>query len=196
MKSRFIRIIPSVFCFLLPSVAQAHTGIAPAGGFVAGMAHPLGGPDHLLAMAAVGIWAAQMGQRSLWAVPLAFVSMMALGGALGVSGMSLPFGAQGIVVSVLALGILIAAAVRLPLPASAAIAGLFGVFHGYAHGAEMPGNVSGMAYGLGFVLSTALLHLSGIGCGLLLRRIAGLLPARVAGAAIAALGGYWCWAVQ
>ncbi|MBI5659636.1 MAG: HupE/UreJ family protein [Nitrosomonadales bacterium] len=194
MKNYFARPILAVSCFFLPFTAQAHVGTGPTNGFVVGLAHPIGGPDHLLAMVAIGIWAAQMGQRSIWAVPLAFVSDMALGGMLGVSGIPIPFGESGIAVSVLALGILIIAAAKLPLAASVVIVGLFAVFHGYAHGAEMPLGASGTAYGLGFILSTVSLYLCGIGFGILMQRISMPWVVRAAGAPIALFGGYLCLA--
>ena len=187
---RVVRSILFALCILLPSLAYAHVGAGSTQGFISGVAHPVGGLDHLLAMVAVGIWAVQMGQRSIWVVPLAFVSVMALGGVSGISGMAVPLAEQGIIISVLALGILIAAAVRLPLAASVVIVGLFAVFHGYAHGTEMPETVSGMAYGLGFILSTVLLHACGIGSGFLMQRISGPQLVRIAGAAVTAFGGY------
>ncbi|MBI4937162.1 MAG: HupE/UreJ family protein [Nitrosomonadales bacterium] len=191
MKDRLVR-FAFALCLFPPTLALAHTGVAPANGFISGLAHPVGGPDHILAMLATGIWATQMGRRFIWAAPLAFVSVMALGGALGISGISIPFSEGGIAVSVLALGILIAAAVKLPLAASVVIAGLFGIFHGHAHGAGMPLGVSGIAYGLGLILSTASLHLCGIGFGHLMRRVSRPALVRVAGAAIASFGGYSC----
>lgn len=193
MKDRLARFACALYLFL-PFMAHAHTGVAPANGFISGLAHPVGGPDHILAMLAVGIWASQMGRRFIWAAPLAFVSVMALGGALGVSGAAIPFGEGGIAVSVLALGILIVAAVKLPLAASVVIVGLFGIFHGHAHGAEMPLGVSGIAYGLGLILSTASLHLSGTGFCLMMRWISRPAIVRIAGAAIASFGGYLCLA--
>jgi urease accessory protein len=146
---------------LMPSLAYAHAGIG-AGGFLHGLAHPLGGLDHVCAMLAVGLWAAQTGGRSLWAVPLTFVCVMALGGALPMLGIGLPFVEQGIVLSVLLLGILVAASIRLPLWLASAMVGLFALWHGQAHGAEMPAWASGMSYALGFVLATASLHAAGI----------------------------------
>ena len=120
---------------------------------------------------------------------------MAAGGALGMAAVSIPFVEPGIVASVLVLGVLIAAAVRLPLPASALLVGMFALFHGYAHGAEMPGSASGLAYGLGFVAATASLHLSGIGLGLLAQRFGSARLVRYAGGAIAACGVYLCFPV-
>jgi urease accessory protein len=155
-------ILPSLFL----AGAEAHTGVGEAGGFMHGLMHPLSGLDHIMAMVAVGLWAAQIGGRAVWAVPASFVSVMTLGAVLGVFQVHVPFVEQGIIASVLVLGVLIAAAVKnLPLVISMAIAGLFAIFHGYAHGAEMPVDISGLEYGIGFALSTILLHLGGIGLG-------------------------------
>jgi urease accessory protein len=145
--------------------------------------------DHLLAMIAVGLWAAQMGGRALWAVPTAFVAVMALGGALGMGGVGLPFVEQGILLSVVALGVLIAAAVtKMPLVASASVVGLFALFHGHAHGTEMPADTSGLFYGIGFAVSTALLHAAGIGLGFGMKKIANENWVRAAGAAVVVAG--------
>ncbi len=177
---------------LLPVLAHAHPG--PPGhthfSFAAGAAHPLSGIDHILAMVAVGLWAAQLGRRALWAVPAAFVGLMAVGGALGMSGAvhHLPFVEQGIMASVLILGLLIATAARLPLAASMAIVGMFAVFHGYAHGAEMPAAAGGYAYGAGFVIATAALHATGVAAGLLVGKLANQSWVRYAGGAIMACG--------
>jgi len=178
---------------LLPTLAQAHPGIpGHTHGFANGLAHPLTGLDHLCAMVAVGLWAAQRGGRALWLVPSAFVSVMVLGGALGMAAVPIPFVEPGIMASVLVLGVLIAAAIRLPMPASALLVGVFALFHGYAHGAEMPASASGLAYGLGFVAATASLHFLGIGLGLLAQRFASARLVRYAGGAIAACGVYLC----
>jgi urease accessory protein len=139
-------------------------------------------------MVAVGIWAAQIAGRATWAVPATFVTVMVIGGAIGITGTAIPFVEQGIVISVLILGVLIAAAIRLPLPASSAIVGLFALFHGHAHGAEMPVALSGISYGIGFVLTTAVLLFSGICFGASLQKTARLQTVRYAGAAIA-VGG-------
>lgn len=171
-----------------PSFAFAHTGAGPTSGLMHGFAHPLGGLDHLCAMLAVGLWAAQMGGRALWAVPATFVGVMALGGALGMMGIAVPRVEEGILISVLMLGVFIAAAVRLPLWASMTLVGLFAICHGHAHGAEMPENSSGLFYAVGFILATALLHAVGIGLGVFTQRISKPLFVRLAGATIAACG--------
>src|SRR3989338_2858962 len=137
-KSTLPRTMVGVLGALLPSFAYAHAGIGEASDFLHGLAHPAGGLDHVCAMLAVGLWAAQMGGRSVWAVPLTFVSVMALGGALPMLGVSLPFVEPGIVLSVLLPGVLIAASIRLPLWLSSSAVGLFALWHGHAHGAEIP----------------------------------------------------------
>lgn len=156
---------------LLPSFVHAHAGIGEAGGFVHGLVHPASGLDHVCAMLAVGLWAVQTGGRSVWAVPLTFVSVMVLGGALPGLGVSLPFVEQGIVLSVLLLGVLIAASVRLPLWLGSAMVGLFALWHGHAHGTEMPALASGIEYALGFMLATAVLHVIGMAFGLGIQRL-------------------------
>lgn len=173
-----------------PSLVHAHTGAGHTTGFAHGFAHPLGGLDHMLAMAAVGIWASQAGGRALWALPAAFVSMMTLGSVLGMAGVTAPFIEEGILLSVLVLGLLIAAAARLQIAASIVITGLFAAFHGHAHGAEIPGAASGLEYAVGFVLATCFLHLSGAGAGLLFKRLDQARLVRYAGGAIAAGGAY------
>ena len=175
---------------LLPSFAHAHVGAGEASGFMHGLAHPASGLDHVCAMLAVGLWAAQMGGRSVWAVPLTFVSVMALGGALPALGIGLPFVEQGIALSVLLLGVLIVAAVRLPLWLGGVMVGLFALWHGHAHGAEIPPLASGIGYALGFMLTTALLHVIGIAFGLGMRRLAREHAIRAAGAGIALCGMY------
>ncbi|MCP3678214.1 MAG: HupE/UreJ family protein [Deltaproteobacteria bacterium] len=181
-------LLPLFAILLLPSLVYAHTGAGHGAGLLHGVGHPIGGLDHLLAMVAVGIWAAQTSGRALWAVPATFITVMVIGGAIGITGMAIPLVEEGIVISVLILGVFIAAALRLPLSASSAIVGLFALFHGYAHGAEMPVALSGLSYGIGFVLTTAVLHISGIFFGLSLQKSARLQTVRYAGAAIA-VGG-------
>jgi urease accessory protein len=177
------RLLPlTVGLLLLPLAVQAHPGHSHAG-FVAGAAHPLSGLDHLLAMIAVGLWAVQLGGRALWAVPASFVSIMVAGGALGMAGLPLPGVEQGILASVFVLGLLIATAARVPLYASMLIVGAFALFHGFAHGAEMPATAAGLGYGAGFAVATALLHAVGIGAGLLLGKLsAAAQPALAEGA--------------
>ncbi|MER8429101.1 HupE/UreJ family protein [Mesorhizobium caraganae] len=167
--------------------AYAHVGIGSTSSFTAGFAHPLSGLDHVTVMVAVGLWAALKGGKAIWAWPLAFVGVMLVGGALGMLHMSLPFVEPGILASVVALGLLVALAVELPVSAGVAIIGLFALFHGHAHGTEVPENAGGLDYMAGFAVATVALHAIGIAAGLGLgMRFRGL--ARAAGAACAAVG--------
>jgi urease accessory protein len=175
---------------LLPAFAYAHVGVGQVGGFGHGISHPFLGLDHVCAMVAVGLWAAQMGGRSMWAVPLTFVSVMVMGGALGMLGIGLPFVEHGIILSVLMLGVLVAAAIRLPLWLSSCMVGIFALFHGYAHGAEMPESATAMTYAFGFMLSTATLHVIGILFGSGMQRFANERAITAAGAGIALSGVY------
>ncbi len=174
------------------SPAMAHTGVHLFGesGFAAGFSHPMLGLDHLLAMLGVGAWAAQLGGRATWLVPAAFVGMMVAGAALALSGAALPMVEFGIGGSVLVIGVLVAFGTRLPLALAMALAGLFALFHGHAHGTELPGFAHPAAYGAGFVLATALLHAAGFGFARLLRAQATRLPLRLGGLVMAAFGGY------
>jgi urease accessory protein len=175
---------------LLPISVLAHTGVGETTGFGSGFRHPIGGADHLLAMVAVGLWAAQMGGRAIWVVPSAFVTLMIFGGIFAISGIHVPYVEEGILVSVLVLGVLIAAAFKFPLAISASIVGVFAVFHGHAHGAEMPLAIGAVSYSLGFALGTALLHAVGIAGGIVLQKMNSEKAVRFAGGAIA-LGGIY-----
>jgi urease accessory protein len=181
--TRSLLILAFVFA---PALAQAHPGHAghEAGGIGWGLMHPFSGLDHLLAMVAVGLWAVQLGGRALWALPAAFVAAMSLGGMLGVTGAELPLVEPMILGTALILGALVAFAARLPLLASVAVVALGAVFHGHAHGAEMPAGSSGWLTGVGFVVATALLHAAGMAGGLALQRLARSRAVQAAGAAI------------
>lgn len=172
----------------ISTTVEAHTLGLPHMDFAAGLGHPLSGLDHILAMVAVGLWATQLGGRALWQVPLTFILTMTAGGALGFFGMPLPLVETGIAGSVLILGVLVALASRWPLTASMALVGVFALFHGYAHGAEMATGSSALWYSLGFMLATALLHGVGMGMGWMARRGAPAQWLRLGGAAIAASG--------
>lgn len=166
----------------VPTAALAHTG-HDTGSLMAGIGHPLGGFDHVLAMVAVGLWAAQAGGRALWAAPLTFVGAMLAGGALGMAGLPFAGVEPMILASIVVIGLAVAAAARLPLGAVLAVLAAFGMAHGHAHGAEGPG--AGLAlYAVGFALATAALHGAGIGLGL----VTGTLAGRALGAAAAAAG--------
>lgn len=187
-NSRKLKFALLALAGLTPFLVQAHHLPGESNGFASGLGHPIHGLDHVLAMVAVGLWAAQLGGRAVWLVPAAFVILMTVGGALGMAGIHLPMVETGILTSVLVLGVLIAAAKRLPLVASMAVVGIFALFHGFAHGAEMPVSSSAFSYGLGFVLATALLHAAGVGLGLAMRKRATLPMIRFAGAAITVAG--------
>ncbi len=150
--------------------AFAHLNPAEHGSLLAGISHPLSGLDHILVMVAVGLWAAQIGGRALWAVPAAFVGTMALGFGLAMTGLNLPFVEPAILASIVALGILVAMAIRMETAACAAVVGIFALFHGYAHGGEL-GDAGALPFSAGFVIATALLHSAGIGLGLGIGRL-------------------------
>jgi urease accessory protein len=169
------------------SAALAHPGHG-ADSFAAGIVHPLGGLDHVAVMISVGLWAALKGGRALWLWPAAFVGVMLIGGALGTAHVSVPFVESGILASVVALGLLVALAVDLPVWLGAAVIAVFAVFHGHAHGSEVAENIGGIEYMAGFALATATLHLVGIGFAQMMTR-ARLRPAiRVGGALCLAFG--------
>jgi urease accessory protein len=168
----------------LPNLAEAHILFGTPHGFQDGFLHPLTGWDHLLAMVAVGLWAAQHRGRALWLIPLSFVSVMLLGGILGVAGVAMPGAELTIAISVLTLGLLVATTTRFRPSLSMAVVGLFALFHGFAHGHEMPAAASALAFSVGFVLATALLHGLGLAAGLALQEKPRVL--RWAGAVIAA----------
>jgi urease accessory protein len=167
--------------------AYAHVGVGTTSSLMAGFGHPLSGLDHMTVMIAVGLWAALKGGKAIWVWPLAFVTVMFVGGALGIADVGIPFVEPGILASVVALGLLVALAIDLPVSTGVAIIGVFALFHGHAHGAEVPENAGGIEYMLGFMLATAGLHAVGIAAGLGLGlRFRGM--ARAAGAFCAAIG--------
>ena len=158
-----MRTSPVLTALLLASTASAHSG-AHTSGVLAGLEHPLTGTDHLLAMVAVGLLAAPFGRRGLW-LPAAFMACMLLGALAGVQGVALPFAEQGIAVSVVVLGLLLAFAARPPLGALAVLVGVMGAFHGHAHGSELPADLNALEFFAGFTLSTAALHAAGFSAG-------------------------------
>lgn len=171
--------------------ALAHTGAGPVSGLAAGFAHPMGGLDHMLAMIAVGLLGASLGGRWMWALPAIFVSVMIVGGLAGVSGAPLPLVELGIKGSVVVLGLAIVFGASLSGVAAAALVAVFAIFHGHAHGTEMPASVAAFDYAAGFVAATAILHAAGLGIGLstgLLAGRTGVLARQAGGGAIAALG--------
>jgi urease accessory protein len=180
-----------LFAAIFSTGALAHTDAGATTGFAYGFGHPIGGLDHVLAMVAVGLFAFLLKGRALWLVPAAFVGTMALGGIVGVFGIPVPLVELGIALSVVAIGGLIAFGKSIPVVAAMAIVGAFSIFHGHAHGAEMPETMSGIAYGLGFMLATALLHGAGILAGFGIGRLGevhGMKLARASGAAMSVAG--------
>ncbi|TPM10305.1 MULTISPECIES: HupE/UreJ family protein [unclassified Mesorhizobium] len=167
--------------------AYAHVGAGTTSSLAAGFMHPLSGLDHMTVMVAVGLWAAQKGGKAVWAWPAAFVGVMLAGGALGMLHVPLPFVEPGILASVVALGLFVALAVDLPVTAGVAIIGAYALFHGHAHGTEVPENAAGLEYMAGFAVATTLLHAVGIAAGLGLGRRFRVLV-RAAGAACTAIG--------
>lgn len=177
---------------LLPlTSALAHSGTGVAVGLESGFFHPITGLDHLVAMVAVGLWGAQLGNPAIWILPITFPLVMALGGLLGLSGVPLPLTEPVVALSGLALGLLIALYVRTPLWIAAVLVGIFAIFHGYAHGRELPAAANPIAYAVGFVVATGILHLCGIVIGLLVSLPNGARVVRACGVAIGCVGGYF-----
>lgn len=173
---------------LLPQVALAHPGHGAATGAEAGFLHPLMGTDHILAMVAVGLLAALRGGRALWALPLSFLALMSAGAALGMAGVALPYAETGVALSIVVFGLAAMIGLQAPVALLATLVGTFAVFHGYAHGAEMPETASGLSFGLGFLAATALLHVAGLGLGIGLARIGASRAAPALGAGVTAAG--------
>jgi urease accessory protein len=185
-------IVATVALLAFPSPLAAHEGGAAAG-LLSGLLHPISGLDHVLAMLAVGIWGAQMGPPAIWVLPVTFPMVMAFGGMSGLLGLPVPGVEFGIGLSALLLGLMVAFERRPDLRAAAVLVGFFAIFHGYAHGAELPEGQSGILYSIGFVASTGTLHASGIGIGLIHRWDRGKRALRAAGAGIAAAGAWFTW---
>jgi len=177
----------SLALVLVGSPALAHTG-GVAGGFLGGFAHPVFGPDHVVAMVAVGLWGAFLGAPAIWLLPVVFPLVMAFGGVVGILGVPIPAVETGIATSAVVLGLMVALAARPPLWVAAVLVGAFAIFHGHAHGAELPAGADAVAYSLGFVIATGLLHLAGVAFGLTAGWPAGRIAVRTAGAAIALAG--------
>jgi urease accessory protein len=182
-RSAKIALLAAIAVLGLSSAAFAHPG--HDGGLTGGLAHPFTGLDHMLAMVAVGLWASQLGRPAMWLLPAVFPAVMAGGALLGANGVALPFVEVGIVASVVVLGAVVAFGLRVSLTVSAALVGVFALFHGHAHGAELPAAGSALLYGIGFVAATVALHAVGLGIGALAHRTFVL---RTAGGAIAATG--------
>ncbi len=173
-----------------PASLSAHPRGGEATGFFAGLSHPVSGLDHVLAMIAVGLWGAQLGPPAVWLLPVTFPMVMAFGGTLGLVGVKLPGIEVGIALSAIGLGAAILFEARPKLWIAAVLVGFFAIFHGHAHGTELPAGANGVLYSLGFVIATGLLHATGIGIGLIHRWPAGRAALRWAGAAVALAGSY------
>ncbi len=188
MRRAVLTALSAVFV-LAPAVALAHPGHGE-GGLMHGFSHPIAGIDHVLAMVAVGMFAARLGGRALWLVPLGFVGAMAVAGALGMAGIRLPFAEAGIALSVVVLGLAVAFRLSLPELAAMALVGFFALFHGHVHGVEMPAAASAVPYAVGFLGATAMLHAMGVSIGLLVGREGGMSRrlAQAGGGAMALFG--------
>lgn len=188
-----IAVLVSALAFTA-SPSLAHTGAALQGGFASGFMHPLTGADHLLAMVSVGIWGAFLGRPLIVALPVIFPTVMAVGGVMGMLGVPMPPIEIGVGLSVLVLGLAIAAAFRAPVWAASILVAVFAIFHGYAHGQELPVAADPVGYSMGFVLSTGLLHVVGIGIGMTRDYPRGELVTRGVGGLIALAGAYFLYA--
>jgi urease accessory protein len=194
MKQNSVRRL--TVCFLLvtsvvlsnATFAHAHSAEGVAGGVLSGFTHPLLGWDHVVAMVAVGLWGAFLGVPAIWLLPIVFPLFMAGGAALGIAGIPIPSVEVGIAASAVVLGVMVAAAARPPLWIAALIVGAFAIFHGHAHGTELPEAADALAYSIGFVVGTGLLHLIGIVFGLLSQWDWGRIAVRATGGAIAITG--------
>jgi len=188
-----LRLVGVVSFALLASAAGAHSESGQAAGFLTGMMHPISGLDHVLAMIAVGLWGAQLGAPAIWLLPVTFPLVMAFGGLLGLLGIPLPGVEVGIAASAILLGAAVMTETKLPLVAAAALVGAFAIFHGHAHGTELPPGQSGLLYSLGFVVATGCLHAIGIAIGAIHRWPAGQIALRVAGGGVGLAGLFFLW---
>ena len=173
--------------------AVAHDQPGQAAGFITGLLHPVSGLDHVLAMVAVGLWGAQLGAPAIWLLPVTFPLMMAFGGFLGLVGVPLPGVEIGVATSAILLGAMVALQARPPLVLAALLVAFFAVFHGHAHGTELPPGQSGLMYSVGFVVATGALHAVGISIGLIQRWATGRVLLRGAGLAVSLAGVFFLW---
>src|SRR5471030_947469 len=187
MRLRVTRYVVALLALMSAVPAFAHTG-SVSGGFVGGLAHPVFGLDHVIAMVAVGLWGAALGVPAIFLLPVTFPLVMAVGGVLGILGVPLPGTEIGIALSAIMLGLMVAIEARPPIWVALVVVGAFAIFHGHAHGTELPTGANAVAYSLGFVIATGLLHLAGIAFGLLARWTTGKIAVRTMGALIACIG--------
>ena len=183
----------ALLLLLAAAPVWAHEQSGQAAGFLTGLKHPVSGLDHVLAMISVGLWGAQLGNPAVWLLPVVFPVVMAFGGFLGLVGVPLPGTEVGIALSAILLGLMVAFEARPPLWVAAGLVGFFGVFHGYAHGTELPAGENALLYSVGFVIATGCLHGVGIGLGVAHRWSVGRFALRVAGATVALAGVYFLW---
>ena len=172
---------------------QAHTDSGAASGLFAGLRHPVSGLDHVLAMIAVGLWGAQLGSPAIWLLPVTFPMVMAFGGMLALMGISLPGTEYGIAASAILLGLAVATELKPKLELAALLVGFFAIFHGHAHGTELPAGESGLLYSMGFVIATGCLHALGVGMGLVNRWQIGQRILRFAGGGVTVAGVFFLW---
>jgi urease accessory protein len=192
MSLPILRSLPvAIAGLVIAQPAFAHEQAGVGGGLLSGLLHPLTGMDHMIAMVAVGIWGAQLGAPAIWVLPITFPLVMAFGGVLGVVRIPLPMPEVGIALSALILGAAVATRLRLPFAAAAVVVAVFAVFHGHAHGVELPSSANPLAYGVGFVVATGLIHLCGITIGTLTQWPAGERVIQGLGVVIAIFGGYF-----
>ena len=178
---------------LWPAPALAHVEGGEAAGLLSGLRHPVSGLDHILAMVAVGLWGAQLGPPAVWLLPVTFPMVMACGGMVGLMGLALPGIEIGIAVSAIILGAMVACEARPPLGVAAVLVGFFGIFHGHAHGAELPAGADAVLYSIGFVVATGCLHAAGIGIGLIHHWPVGKVTLRILGVAVSLAGMWFLW---
>lgn len=182
-----------VLCWV--QVAHAHVQHGQSASFTTGLRHPISGVDHVVAMIAVGLWGAQLGAPAIWLLPVAFPMVMAMGGMIGLIGLPLPGTEIGIAASAILLGGAVLSEARPPMTVAAIVVAFFAVFHGYAHGAELPPGQNGLLYSMGFVMATGCLHAVGISVGLVHRWLWGRTLLRLAGGAVAVAGAFFMWRV-
>lgn len=192
-RARYLSTFLLVGCILMPVLAYAHIEQGQATGFLTGIEHPWSGLDHILAMIAVGLWGAQLGNPALWVLPVAFPMMMAVGAMMGLFGIPVPGVEVGIALSAILLGLMVLIDVRAKLIIATILVGFFAIFHGHAHGTELPAGQSGLLYSMGFIFGTGCLHGIGILIGLIHKYPFGKLVLRGAGAFITGMGCFFLW---
>jgi urease accessory protein len=190
-RPNILALLMLLVAVIWPLSSWAHVGSGEAGGFLTGVQHPVSGFDHVLAMIAVGLWGAQLGAPALWVLPVVFPMMMAMGGMLGLMGIPIPGVEVGIAVSAIVLGFMVLTETRLKIQLAMVIVAFFAIFHGHAHGTELPAGQSGLLYSIGFVAATGCLHAAGITVGLIHRWPTGRLLLRGAGSIVCAAGIYF-----